>query len=514
MAVSPVRALLDVHFVASWRRSQLDFGPRGQIAALIVAVLLVFLVAIPALAMFLGGGYFLGTRLARAGVVPAVGALLTAVTVVGAAIGRVRVLDWESTRIYPISLRRLFVAELIAGAADLLPLVFASLAGAMLLGIGVANPRVSPLLIIPWITTCGALLLLRHVRGALTAQLSRHLRVTLIGLAALCLAAVLIASRQTAGVMLPFQHMLGLLPATQSMQGVRDALEGHWALALTRQAYPLLVLLALFVGASRLLQRESTLSGSRSHTTGNRESLWTFYTAARGVARLQSVSMRRSSLAIVVLAAPLVVMYMTKSGAMRGTLPAGWLVPAMLSAVALLNAPALVNQFGLDGRSVAGLLVLPIRSTDLLQGKALGFAAFHLPQVVLVIGLMMLRNGLLPAAALSALCLGACQFLLTAGVGHWTSVATPRPLPRNVFKSTARTNPSAVLAIASLLVTLLGSLVYGGAYVYMARESARLLLPTMAGLLAVTIILYRTVLLPLGIRRLDQHREVLMDSLA
>ena len=195
----------------------------------------------------------------------------------------------------------------------------------MLLGIGLANPRVSPLLIVPWITTCGALLLLRHVRGGLTAQLSRHLRITLVGLAALCLAAALIAARQTAGVMLPLQRMLGLLPTTQSMQGVRDALEGRWALAPTRQAYPLLVLLALLVGAARLLQRESTFPDSHSRATGNRERLWSFYTAARGVARLQSVSMLRSSLGMLVVAAPLVVMYMMQSGAMRGTLPPdGW----------------------------------------------------------------------------------------------------------------------------------------------------------------------------------------------
>ena len=107
MAVSPVRALLDVHFVACWRRSQLDFGPRGQIAAWSVAVLLGLLIAVPALSMFLGGGYFLGTRLARPGVVPAVGAFLTAMTVVGAAIGRSRVLELgERAQLSSLSLPR------------------------------------------------------------------------------------------------------------------------------------------------------------------------------------------------------------------------------------------------------------------------------------------------------------------------------------------------------------------------------------------------------------------------
>jgi hypothetical protein len=510
--VSPIRALLAVHLSSAWRRSQLDFGPKGQVAAWSAAVLLGILVAVPALAMFLAGGYFIGTRLSQPGVVHAVGALLAVMTIIGGAIGRSRVLDWESTRIYPLRLRSLFVAELIAGAGDLLPLVFASLAGSMLLGIGLANPRVLPLLLVPWLVTCGGLLLLRQVRGGLTAQLSRHLKTTLFGLAALCIAAALIASHEGTAGALPTERILGLLPTTQSMQGVRDAVEGRWALALIRQAYPLLVLLVLFAAAALLLQRESMSSHSRSLASGTEARLWSFSTSARGVARLQWVSMMRSSMVmgLLVFVALPVVLHVTKG--VVGS-PVGWLVPMTLFWVAFLNAPALVNQFGLDGRSVAGLLVLPIRSTDLLQGKALGFAAFYIPQVVLVVGLMMRTSGLQPAAATAALCLAACQFLLTAAIGHFTSVEIPRPLPRNVFKSTAKTNPSAALVFASLLVTLLGSVVFGGAYVYMSRESARLLLPTMTGLLAGTVILYRTVFLPLGVRRLDRQREVLMHSL-
>jgi hypothetical protein len=219
----------------------------------------------------------------------------------------------------------------------------------------------------------------------------------------------------------------------------------------------------------------------------------------------------RSSIGVMGLLTPFVTLFI-----MRRPLAAPdvlWPVPALLSALLLVNSAIQLDQFGLDGAGVKSLLLLPIRSADLLAGKTLALAAYQGVQILLVLAAVGLMHTLGPAQAGAAVCLSGCQFLLNVSVGHWSSVQFPRALPRNVFKNTTKTSPSPVISFLSLGTTLVSAVLFGGAYVVTGRSAPALQLPIMGLLLGAVTLLYWRAVLPSSARYLNGHRERLVQFL-
>jgi hypothetical protein len=243
VAVSPVRALLAAHGTSSWNRALLELGQKGRIAAWAVAAFLGLVVLVPAALLFFVSGFFIAARLGDPMIVRVLGATLATLAIMGGAIGRSRVLDWERARTLPLHLRTIFAAELLAGLADFLPALFALITAALLLGMAMARPALLPLIVVPWLVTVGALLCLRHILGGLAAQFLRRIQLALAAAAAVCALGAILAAR----VPLPRPGLLpvalDVLPFTQSMHGLSDAVAGQWAPALLRQLYPLVLLL-------------------------------------------------------------------------------------------------------------------------------------------------------------------------------------------------------------------------------------------------------------------------------
>jgi hypothetical protein len=132
---------------------------------------------------------------------------------------------------------------------------------------------------------------------------------------------------------------------------------------------------------------------------------------------------------------------------------------------------------------------------------------------MLLLVLLSAMHRLSATQVLAAMCLSACQFLLNVSVGHWASIAFPRALPRNSFKSSTKNRPSHLLSFISLGVTILGAVIFGGAFVVSGRSAAAWQLPVVASLLGVTTLAYWRVVLPRAARRLDRGHERLVQFL-
>ena len=510
--MNPVSALLTAHAQSSWNRALLELGPKGRMVVWLFAAVVGLTVIVPSAALSFFSGFFIAARLGDPVVIRAVGAFLAFVVITGGVVGRSRVLDWERTRVLPLSLRSIFAAELLAGLGDFLPALFALITAGLLLGVAMARPEALALIAVPWLCTVGTLLCLRHILGGIAAQFLRRIHLALVAAAMVCaIGAVVVAQ-----VGLPRPALLlaafDVLPFTQSIRGLSDALGGHWAPALLRQIYPALTLLLFLVLAARTLKRESVpRSAAASRTGAARERLWTFSTPTRGIARLHWVSLMRSSIGVMGLLTPFVILFV-----MRRQLAAAdvlWAVPALMSALLLVNSAIQLDQFGLDGAGVKSLLLLPIRSAELLAGKTFALAAYQGLQVLLLLVAFGLMHSLGLAQAAAAMCLSGCQFLLIVSVGHWSSVQLPRALPRNMFRNTTKTSPSPVLSFISLGATLVGAVLFGGVYAVTGRSTPALQLPIMGVLLGAVTLLYWRAVLPFSARHLDGHKERLVQFL-
>jgi hypothetical protein len=169
-----------------------------------------------------------------------------------------------------------------------------------------------------------------------------------------------------------------------------------------------------------------------------------------------------------------------------------------------------MNQFGLDGPGVKLLLLLPLRSRDLLEGKLWGLAAFQGMQVALLLLLLGFSGILTVTAAAAGVCFAGCLFLAQVACGHWTSAWLPRPMPRDSLKNS---HQSPLVVWLSMAVGSSAMALFGVPYVLAAWLAPALLLPLMAGLFSLSALLYWRGLLPLAARFLDRRRETLSIAL-
>ena len=525
MAVSPVRALLEAQFQATWNRSRRELGTLGRIVYGLFLALATLLGAVPVLGVSLVGGWYLGQRLVNPETARLLGALLGTVALLGGVAGGIaggsRVLAWEATRIFPLKLRSLFLAELVAGLGDLLPLVIALSSGCLLLGVGAARPRLLPLLPLSWLGTVGGLLCAQYLVNSLAARIVKRLQAGLVVLALLAWAGLtllpfsdralpaFVLLERAAPALRGLSTAALAIPPLGAAEGLRQAALGHWGVALALQLWPMAFLFLLLLAAARLLNREADPQTLRPATRG-RERLWTFRTPVEGVARLHWRTIISSHLGRFGFLVPLMVLVILRGPAAHSRAAALWSLPGAVSYLALSGVQMQLNQFGLDGPGVKALLLLPLRARDLLAGKALGLLAYLGCQTLLLLLILALTGRLAPGQVLPALCLSGCLFLYQVGLGHWTSAWLPRPMPRDSLKNH---NVAPAVIWLGMAATLAGALVFGGAWLVTAWLAPAWLLPVMAALLAGMACLYWLAVLPMAAEYLDGRREVLVQAL-
>ncbi len=529
--VGPVRTLLSAHLQAGWNRSRKELGKSGRTAFVIVVTLFGLFAALPAVFGILVGGYFLGRGLPDPAFVRGLGAILACLAllggITGGLFGGTRTLGWESTRLFPLRVRSLFLAELIAGLGDILPLCIGLVAGCLLLGVGVAKPLLLVFLPLPWLGTMVALLCVQYLVGSLTARIAKHLRLAfgvlafLLWISTTLLPAMTARSAKKSKVpaaeSVQMQQRIGnllmvvdALPTTQSIRGMGEGLAGHWGQALGRQVYPIAMLVLLLLAAASTLRRDSEPQAFESVAKDSSEKLWSFSEPMYGIARLQWRAVISSHLGRFQLLIPLMVLVLIKGPLARAWGAGVWSLPMAFAYLSMAGMQVQLNQFGLDGSGVKALLLLPLRSRDLLVGKALGLLAFLGLQVLLMLILLGIAGNLGPLQAVAGVCLMGCLFILQVSLGHWTSAWLPRPMPRDSLKNNNMAQPVIWLGMAC---TLAGTAVFGGIYLLTAWLAPLLLLPVMALLLGLLYLVYRRVILPAAARYLEGRREVLVQAL-
>jgi len=520
VAVTPALALLQAHLQATWNRSRRELGTFGRVMYGVFLGLVVLLGALPTLGLALVGGWYLGRDLGNPVHARVLGGILGGMALFGGLAGGVaggsRVLAWEGVRTFPVKLRSLFAAELVAGLGDLLPLTVALTSLFLLLGTGAARPRLLPLLPLPWLGTVGGLLCIQYLVNSLAVRAVKRLQVglTLLGVVAWASLTLLPALGGKAALFRRAVPALGALggallatPPLQCAAGLREAALGHWGAALGLQLYPLAALGLLLLVSARLMAREA--EGARPQVRG-RERLWSFPTPVLGVARLHWRILISSHLGKFGLLVPLMVLVFLKGPASRSATAALWGAPASFAYLALSGVQMQLNQFGLDGPGVKTLLLLPLTSRDLLAGKALGLLAYMGAQALLFLTLMAATGNLPPAQALPALCLSGCLFFYQVSLGHWTSAWLPRPMPRDSLRNH---NLSPAVVWLGMGATLAGVAFFGGAWALAVWLAPALLLPVMALLLGCAVLVHRRLALPLAAQYLDRRREALVHAL-
>ncbi len=532
MALGSFRALLAAHGQTTWNQSARELGRQGQWAL----VLTVLVAATFGAGLLLVGtgvlGWVLGGALDRPLLPLVLGGMLSLVSfgggLMGGVLGGARQLAWESYRGFPLRTSTLYGAELVAGFGDLLPLALGSATAGLLVGIGLRVPATLPLVPLVWLETVLTLLAVQLLIEGLAGALVRRLRWLLIALGVLVwLGSTLLGGRvppkSTSNRPAPIStaqaerlrvigHRVGtavdLLPATASVRSLLLARQGRWGAALGIHAYPLGVLALLLMLGTRLMRREAEAE-RRPEPNTRRQRLWSFRHPAEGIGRLHFQTLMRSHLGRFAFLMPLMTLVLLKGPLSQVSVQALWTVPAGFAYLSLVGNNFTFNQFGLDRHGVKALLLLPVASRHLLQGKLLGMAAHQGLQALLLAGLLGLVDHARPDLLLAGLLLMACIFLAQSAVGQWTSAWAPRPM---VMDSLKNNNMPFTMGLLSVAASGLWTSLYGGLYILAAWLAPGWLVPVLALAFVLTLGAHLAIL-PHAAAFLDRRREVLVERL-
>lgn len=532
MVLGAFRALLAAHGQATWNRSARELGRQGAwVLVLVVGIVAAF----AAVGLILGGGalgWLLGSRLDRPIAATLLGAVLAFFGfgggLMGGVLGGARELAWEAYRGFPLRLRTLYLAELAAGLADMLPLTMGLALTGLLLGLGLAAPRTLVLVPLVLLETLLMLLALQLLVGGLASALVKRLRLALTALAVLAwLGSTLMSpglSKRGAGAPTrPLQaaqveqvqalgrgaaRLLEALPTHGAARSLAQAQAGHWGAALALHLYPLALLALVMVLGARIMAREASGTAAAPQTRGP-DRLWSFRHPAEGLGRLHFQTIMRSHLGRFAFLMPLMTVVLLKGPFAQFKANPLWTVPAAFAYLSLVANNFVFNQFGLDRHGVKGLLLLPVGPEDLLKGKLLGLAAHQGLQALVLAGLLMLLDHAGPVPLLGGILLMGCIFLAQTAVGQWTSTWAPRPMAMDSLKNNSM--PFA-LGLLSMGTSAVWAGLFGGAYALLAWSSPRLLVPGMA-LLFGLVLTAHLLLLPAAAAALDRRREKLVEAL-
>ncbi len=304
----------------------------------------------------------------------------------------------------------------------------------------------------------------------------------------------------------PLERAALLLPTTWTARSLGALARGHVLEACLDQLVPIAALGLLALLAARSLAREAAEPAVGDEPTAR---LWSFRTAASGVARLQLRTVLDSRVGRFGLVFPLVVVVLVRGPLTMLFGRAPWTVPAAFIYVALLGTQFQLNQFGLDAHGTKALLLLPIDEADILRGKARGLLAYQSLQAV-GLGLFMLvvqRPSVVEIGSGILVFFGMVAVENT--VGRITSVVIPRMLPRRRIQSNAT-------PIGLVLVALAMSLGFGGmvgtAFALLGHRAPGWR-PVMAGGLLLIALATQRMLLPGAVKRLRRRKETLLAAL-
>jgi len=530
------RALLSAHFQASWNSSAREMGKQGTLVLALLVGLLGLLGAGPLFLGMGGLGWLMGQGLGQPHIPVLLGGCLSLLSLGGGLFGGVaggtRQLSWEAYRGYPLKLRTLYFAELVAGVADPLPLILGVGLLGFCSGLALGSPSAIPLLPLLFLETLLTVLAFQLLVGGLAAALVKRLRLALTLLAILAWVGSTLATgplpprardaasqslratrRAQRGERLEVlarrgAQILAFLPGHASAQGLVKAREGRWGTALLLQTYPLGFLALLMVLGSRLLARESKGESTVQATRGP-DRLWTFSGPAEGIGRLHFRTLMASQLGKFAFLMPVMTLVLLKGpfAQLRGQ--SLWAVPAAFAYLSLVGNNFVLNQFGLDRHGIKALLLLPLSASDLLRGKLLGNALHQGLQALLLVLLLAAFDGAGPGPLLAGVLMLGCVFLAQGAVGQWTSAWAPRPMPLDSMKNSSM--PLAVVLL-SLFTSGLWTSLFGGTYALAAWLAPAWLVPVMALAFLVTLALHLA-LLPTAAAYLDRRREILAERL-
>lgn len=520
-----LRAVLESHARVVANRLRREMGRRGAVVMSAVTVIFGLFVAAPMIVWGALGGYGAGLYLERSLVRAGLGVGLFAVSVGGGILsgttGGGRQLQWESYRAFPLRHRLLFAAELLASLIDPIPLLLSGVILAGLVGVGVAQPGAWPLLVPLGLASVALLMLTQTIFASFAAAVLRWIRVAFGFLVcAAVLGALLLASQgpgkgkralsAEALVVLQgrFEAAAAWLPSTWGVESVHHGLSGRLVEAAALQTavavgVALVALLALWLTA-----READGDGIAPAFAS--AGLWSFRTPTLGVARLTWQALVDSAIGRFGLVVPFITLLLVRWPLAQYTGRGGFAVPAAYAYVALSNTSIQFNQFGLDGHGIKALLLLPIRTEAIFQGKALGIGFYCAVQIVLLALLFGVTQRTGPNEAAAGALLGASLAVIYNAAGRWTSSWLPRSLARRRMRSVSAPAPFVVFTLA---LTLGNGLLLGGVYVACARHAPALLVPAMGAIFVLAWIAHQKTL-GSAVRYFERRREKVLEALS
>jgi len=531
------RALLAAHVQTSWNRSAREMGRQGVWVMSLLVGLMGLLGAVP-LFLGLGGlGWLLGGGLDKPLAPALLGGALALMGLGGGLFGGVaggaRQLSWEAYRGFPLKLRDLYFAELVAGIGDPLPIILGVGLAGFLSGVAVGSPSSIPLLPLILLETLLTLLALQLLVGGLAAALVKRLRLALTILGILAWVGSTLATSQlperprrgTAAAQRSPGHraeqqvqlerlaergasLLAVLPSHASALSLVRAREGRWGAAIALHAYPLAALALFMLLGARLVGRETSDEKSVPTLRGP-DRLWSFRSPAEGIGRLHFRTLMASQLGKFAFLMPVMTLVLLKGPFAQFRGQSLWAVPAAFAYLSLVGNNVALNQFGLDRHGVKTLLLLPVTAQDLFKGKLLGLAAHQGLQALLLLILLAVFEGAGPASLIAGVLMLGCVFLAQGAVGQWTSIWAPRPMAMASLKNS---NMPFAVGMLSLATSGLWTGIYGGLYALTAWLAPVWLVPVMAVAFLLTLAGHLA-LLPTVAAQLDRRRDVLVERL-
>jgi len=521
--------LLAAHAFATRNRLRRELGRSG---VWLVGLALAFFgttFLLPLWGLMVAVGWLLGMGLPGAGSEALLGAALFAMSFLGGAtsgaMGGAKQLTWESYKTYPVRLRAIFAAELLASAVDLMPIVLGISTLCVCAGVAIAAPRALWLLPLVFVEGLAGVLVVQLFVGALAESVIRRLRVGLGVLAVVVWIGIAVSAMIPAELKAqgsdPFApaHLAALARATRALQHAALALPttgaarslGAWLdhrplEALAWHLYPLAVLALLALASAKLLDRDAS---GRSSEDEAPEKLWTFRTPAAGLARLQFATIMDSRVGRFGLIVPLVVLALLRGPLAQVAGQTAWAVPGAFLYLSLVGNQFQLNQFGLDGHGVKALLLLPIDEGELWRGKARGLLLYQALQAALLAGLLAVLQKPAPEQLAGGVVLYFVMAMVQNAIGRATSVWMPRMLPRKSVRANA--TPIA-LVLVGLALSVVGGGALGAGFAALARSAPHALVPAMLVALAVAAVVNRA-LLPRAARGLKNGKEKLLAAL-
>lgn len=470
--MSQLRSIVVAHGRSTWNRAYRESG----LAAGASAGLLVVLVGIVLLPLF-GLATRISLQLARSlggtdrsgGAVLWLTVFLAVDVVLFGVIGGLRHqlrLPWNEFGRYPISRARLLIAELPAGAIEVMPLIALPLILGYGTGLILGQPRAAPAIVLMTVQALVWLLLVQHLTGSLKRLLFKRSGVSVAAIAGVLAVVALGAWLVRSGP----EGWWMFTPGAQAHQGIAEIAQGRLVGGWMRQLIPLLWTAFLLGAVARVHYREMTTE-RRVFSRGSPErGSWRFRTPAQGVGRLfvseilgsrwgrTMVLMPAFLVGIAVMVQAFVVAEPVADNGVEAALQQAMhrladlpLFAIALVLVPLLNADIWLNQFGWDRRGVCTLLTVPIELEAVLFGKLRGATMFACMQAVLVVlPVLWLR-----APSWPELCAGVgaagTVLIWTMGIGHVFSARFPRAVRRDA----AGPAPKSLLHnLVALMVTL------------------------------------------------------------